>query len=415
MINAFTILFVLVLSVSFGIEWWLMRRQIAHVRSHRDSVPDAFQASISAEAHQKAADYTVDKAHVAEVERLVGLAVLLLLTLGGGIDFIRGVWADFGLSAGTTGIGIILSTMLLMQIVEIPVSYYQTFIVEQKYGFNRNTQRQFLIDLGLQTALSLAIGIPVLALILMIMNSVEHWWFWAWLVIMGFTILMSWAYPTFIAPLFNRFTPLADDQLRTRIESLMQRCGFHSQGIFVMDGSKRSSHGNAYFTGVGESKRIVFFDTLIATLEPDEIEAVLAHELGHFKCHHVIKMLVVSGGITLVGFALLGWLSGQDWFYTGLGVSENSHALALLLFMLTAPVFSAFLQPAMAWFQRRHEFEADHFASTHARPERLISALVKLYRDNASTLTPDPLYSAFHYSHPPAAIRIAHLEASKTS
>ena len=413
--NAFTFLFILVVAVSFGLEWWLMRRQIAHVRNHRDSVPTAFQAAISLEAHQKAADYTVDKAHLAEVERLLGLALLLILTLGGGIESIRSLWVGLDLAAWLTGVGIILTTMLLMQVVEIPLSYYQTFVVEQRYGFNRNTPRQFLTDLALQTGLSLAIAVPVLALILWIMQGVEQWWFWAWLFLMSFTLIMSWAYPTFIAPLFNRFTPLADDNLCNRIESLLQRCGFHSQGIFVMDGSRRSSHGNAYFTGIGESKRIVFFDTLINTLEADEIEAVLAHELGHFKCHHVIKMLGVSASITLTGFALLGWLSAQTWFYTGLGVSEGSPAMALVLFMLVAPVFSAFLQPAMAWFQRRHEFEADRFAATHARSEHLVSALVKLYRDNASTLTPDPLYSAFHYSHPPAAIRIAHLEASKTA
>lgn len=415
MINAFTILFLVVSGVSFGLEWWLMRRQVAHVRGHRDNVPEPFQTAITLEVHQKAADYTVDKARISEVERLISLALLLTLTLGGGIDALYNRWAGFELAPWITGIGTLLTTMLLLQLVDIPLSYYKTFGVEQKYGFNRSTPRQFFTDLALQTGLSLAIGIPVLVLILWIMDNIGHWWFWAWAVVMSFTLLMSWAYPTFIAPLFNQFSPLADAALRTRIESLLQRCGFHSQGIFVMDGSKRSSHGNAYFTGMGESKRIVFFDTLINTLDPDEIEAVLAHELGHFKCHHVIKMLVVTASISLAGFVLLGWLSDQHWFYQGLGVGQSSHALALLLFMLVAPVFSSFLQPAMAWFQRRHEFEADAFASTHARPEQLVSALVKLYRDNANTLTPDPLYSAFHYSHPPAAVRIAHLNAQKAS
>lgn len=415
MMNAFTLLFLMALAVSFGLEWWLMRRQIAHVRGHRDTVPEPFRASITLDVHQKAADYTVDKARVSEAERLISLALLLILTLGGGIDYLNKLWISFELTPWIAAIGTLLTTLLLMQLVDIPLGYYRTFGVEQKYGFNRSSPGQFLTDLALQTGLSLAIGIPLLTVVLWIMDHIDHWWFWAWAVVMGFTLLMSWAYPTFIAPLFNQFSPLADDALRERIESLLQRCGFHSQGIFVMDGSKRSSHGNAYFTGVGESKRIVFFDTLINTLEPDEIEAVLAHELGHFKCHHVIKMLVVTASLSLAGFVLLGWLSDQTWFYQGLGVGQGSHALALLLFMLVAPVFSSFLQPAMAWFQRRHEFEADAFASTHARPEQLVSALVKLYRDNASTLTPDPLYSAFHYSHPPAAVRIAHLNAQKTS
>lgn len=413
--NAFTTLFLLVLLISFGLEWWLMRRQIAHVRIHRDNVPEAFRESISLEAHHKAADYTVDKAYVAEVERLFSLAVLLLLTVGGGIEAISHFWGGFGLAPWLAGVGTLLSTLLLLQLIDIPISYYQTFVVEQKYGFNRNSPRQFLTDLVLQTGLSLAIGLPLLVFILWIMDSVENWWLWAWMVIMTFSIVMSWAYPTFIAPLFNQFSPLNDASLCKRIESLLERCGFQSQGIFVMDGSKRSSHGNAYFTGIGESKRIVFFDTLITALEPDEIEAVLAHELGHFKRRHVIKMLIVSATVTLVGFALLGWLSGQSWFYQGLGVSQGSHALALLLFMLVAPIFSSFLQPALAYFQRRHEFEADEFATAHAQPASLVSALVKLYRDNASTLTPDPLYSAFHYSHPPATVRIAHLDAKAAS
>lgn len=413
--NAFTTLFLLVLLISFGLEWWLVRRQIAHVRRHREAVPEAFCASITLDAHQKAADYTVDKAYVAEVERLFHLALLLTMTLGGGIETIRQIWAGFALAPWMTGIGTLISTLLVLQLIDIPISYYQTFVVEQKYGFNRNSPRQFFTDLILQTGLSLAIGVPLLAFILWIMDNVTHWWLWAWLVIMSFSIVMSWAYPTFIAPLFNQFSPLSDDGLRVRIESLLERCGFHSQGIFVMDGSRRSSHGNAYFTGIGESKRIVFFDTLVNTLDADEIEAVLAHELGHFKRRHVIKMLIVSALITLTGFAMLGWLSGQGWFYEGLGVHEESHAMAFLLFMLVAPIFASFLQPALAYFQRRHEFEADDFASAHARPTSLISALVKLYRDNASTLTPDPLYSAFHYSHPPAAVRIAHLDAKVAS
>jgi STE24 endopeptidase len=413
--NAFTALFLLALLISFGVEWWLSRRQVAHVQAHRNDVPDAFRETISLEAHQKAADYTVAKARLGDVDRIAGAAILLLFTLGGGIDWLSRLWGGFGLSSMAAGIGTILTTLLLIQLLELPIHVYQTFVIEERYGFNRNTPRQFMTDLVLQTALSAAIGVPLLALILWIMDSVGgYWWLLAWSIIMAFSILMSWAFPTFIAPLFNKFTPLADETLRKRIEALLERCGFHSQGIFVMDGSRRSAHGNAYFTGIGDSKRIVFFDTLVNTLDHDELEAVLAHELGHFRRKHILKMLLASAAVSLIGFALLGWLSGQSWFYHGLGVSTISHATALLLFMMAAPIFSSFLQPAMAYFQRRHEFEADDFASAYARPASLISALVKLYRDNASTLTPDPLYSAFHYSHPPASIRIANL-ASKAS
>ena len=409
--NAFTVLFLFALALSSGIEWWLARRQAAHVREHREAVPPAFQASISLEAHQKAADYTLDKLRLGEIDQPIGLAVLLLFTLGGGIQMIQGALGGLGFGPIATGIGVILATMFLMQLLELPVGIYKTFVIEARHGFNRTTPRQFAIDLGLQMLLSLAIGAPLLALILWVMESVSAWWLLAWAIVMGFSVLMSWAFPTFIAPLFNKFTPLQDETLKQRIETLLDRCGFRSKGIFVMDGSRRSGHGNAYFTGVGSSKRIVFFDTLIESLGHDELEAVLAHELGHFKRRHVLKMLMASAFITLTGFALLGWLSGQDWFYAGLGVDTHSNAMALLLFMLASPAFTLFLQPVIAYFQRRHEFEADDFAASHTQPAFLISALVKLYRENASTLTPDPWYSAFHYSHPPAAIRIANLSA----
>ncbi|MGX2040367.1 M48 family metallopeptidase [Methylocaldum sp. MU1018] len=410
--NTFTLLFLVILALSFAVEWWLSRRQLAHVRAHRDAVPDAFKDTISLDAHQKAADYTTDKGRLGNIDRILGLLILLLFTLGGGIDAVNRFWADFELSPLVTGIGVILSTILLINLLELPISIYQTFVIEERYGFNRNTPRQFMTDLVLQTALSLAIGAPLLAVILWIMQSVgSYWWLLAWSIVIGFSILMSWAFPTFIAPLFNKFTPLQDETLKKRIETLLSRCGFSSKGIFVMDGSRRSGHGNAYFTGIGDSKRIVFFDTLINALSHEELEAVLAHELGHFRRRHVLKMLVASALMTLIGFALLGWLSGQDWFYGGLGVSDRSNSLALLLFMLVTPAFTTFLQPVIAYFQRRHEFEADDFAAYYTKPAHLISALVKLYRDNASTLTPDPLYSAFHYSHPPASIRIANLSA----
>ena len=408
--NYFTELFLVVLTLSFGIEYWLSRRQAAHVTAHGDRVPDAFRDVMTPEAHKKAADYTLDKGRVGDLSRIIGLAALLLFTLGGGISAVQNFWFQLELSPLLTGVAVIFSVLLLIQIIELPVSLYQTFVIEERYGFNRNTPAQFAKDLGLQTLLSLAIGMPLLALILWIMDQAGYyWWLLAWAILMSFSILMSWIFPTFIAPLFNKFTPLPDEALRKRIEALLERCGFQSKGIFVMDGSRRSGHGNAYFTGIGSSKRIVFFDTLVESLEHDELEAVLAHELGHFKCKHVIKMLATSASLTLAGFALLGWLSQQTWFYNGLGVETHSNATALLLFMLVSPVFTTFLQPVIAHFQRRFEFQADDFAATHTRSTDLISALVKLYRENASTLTPDPLYAAFHYSHPPAAIRIAHL------
>ena len=413
--NMFTVLFLAVLALSFAVEWWLSHRQLAYVRTHRKAVPDAFKDAISLEAHQKAADYTMDKVRLGNLDRIAGLLILLLFTLGGGIDVVNRLWAGFEWPPLVTGIAVILSTTLLINLFELPIGIYQTFVIEERYGFNRNTPKQFITDLALQTALSLAIGGPLLALILWIMQNVEnYWWLLAWSIVIGFSILMSWAFPTFIAPLFNKFTPLQDEMLKKRIETLLERCGFQSQGIFVMDGSRRSGHGNAYFTGIGDSKRIVFFDTLIDSLSHDELEAILAHELGHFRRRHVLKMLVASGVMTLIGFALLGWLSGQDWFYSGLGVGSRSDALALLLFMLITPAFASFLQPVIAYFQRRHEFEADDFAAYYTQARHLISALVKLYRDNASTLTPDPLYSAFHYSHPPASIRIANLSAKSS-
>lgn len=410
--NAFTAVFLIALTVAYAIEFWLLRRHLAYVDRHRGSVPEAFRERIALEAHHKAADYTLAKGKVAAWSHAVSAAVLLLFTLGGGIDRLAEAWGGSGLSPIWSGTGLVLSTLLLMHLIEMPAGLYQTFSVEQRFGFNRTTVRQFLTDLGLQLALSLALGAPLLALILWVMDSFDGtWWIWAWAILMGFSILMSWVFPTLIAPLFNRFTPLEDQTLRQRIEELLSRCGFHSNGIFVMDGSRRSGHGNAYFTGIGNNKRIVFFDTLLETLDHDEVAAVLAHELGHFKRKHVLKMLAATATISFVGFAVLGWLSTTTWFYAGLGVSVPSHAAALLLFLLVSPVFTVFLQPVLAYFQRRHEFEADDYAAVQTRPSFLINALVKLYRDNASTLTPDPLYSAFHYSHPPAAIRIAHLSA----
>jgi len=409
--NTFTIIFLFALIVSYSIQFWLSMRQSDYVMKHRDAVPDAFKDKVSLEAHQKAADYTIDKGKLGKIDSLIGLVFLLLITLGGGIEYAFNLWSGFELSPMLTGLGAVATIILFMTLVEVPTHIYQTFVIEEKYGFNKSTPQQFIKDQLLQLGLMLAIGLPILALILWVMDSIGSlWWLWAWAILISFSLLMSWLFPTVIAPLFNKFTPMEDGSLKRRIQGLLARCGFNSQGIFIMDGSKRSGHGNAYFTGLGNNKRIVFFDTLVNSLEEEELEAVLAHELGHFKCKHVIKMLVASSIMSLISLAILGWLSDKPWFFSGLGVSEASNAAALLLFTLVSPVFTPFMQPISAYFQRKFEFEADDFAAANARADKMISGLVKLYEENASTLTPDPLYSAFHYSHPPAAIRIAHLE-----
>lgn len=408
--NTFTYIFVATLIAVHAIEFWLTRRQVAHVLNHRDSVPDEFEGSITLDAHQKAADYTIEKNRLTKFSSILDIALLMYFTVGGGISMFAGVWAEFGLSPIASGTGLMMSIFLISHVVELPLSIYQTFTVEKKFGFNRSTPKQFMIDQALELCLIVALGTPLIMIILWVMADVGTlWWLLAWLILMAFSLFLTWAYPTFIAPLFNKFTLLDNQELKTRIEALLDRCGFSSKGIFVMDGSRRSGHGNAYFTGFGSNKRIVFFDTLLETLEPEEVEAVLAHELGHFKRKHVIKMMVSSSLMSLIGLALLGWIAQQDWFYSGLGVTTPSDASALILFVLVSPVFTVFMQPITAYFKRKHEFEADDFASMFAKSSALISALIKLYRDNAATLTPDPLYTAFHYSHPPASVRIANL------
>ena len=410
--NTFTIIFLIALVISYAIQFWLSQRQKSFVTEHRSAVPEAFQASVSLEAHQKAADYTIDKGKLGEIDSVLGVIFLLLLTLGGGISLAFSLWSSFDLSPMLTDLGAVLSIILIMTVVEIPTSYYQTFTIEEKFGFNKSTSAQFFKDQAISLSLVIAIGMPIMALILWVMDSIgDLWWLYAWAILMSFSLLMSWLFPTVIAPLFNKFTPMEEGSLKDRIQGLLSRCGFNSNGIFIMDGSKRSGHGNAYFTGMGNNKRIVFYDTLVESLDDEELEAVLAHELGHFKCKHVIKMLIASSIMTLFSFAILGWLITQDWFFSGLGVDTHSNAAALLLFMLVSPVFTLFVQPISAYFQRKFEFEADDFAAANAKASKMISGLVKLYEENASTLTPDPLYSAFHYSHPPAAIRIAHLES----
>ncbi len=410
--NSFTLIFLFALTLSFSVEFWLAKRHAAYVAKHRPDVPVAFKDTVSLEAHQKAADYTLEKSRIGNIDSILGVVILLLLTIGGGINLAFEFWTSSIANPLLAGLIAVASVFLVMTLVDIPTSVYQTFVIEEKFGFNKSTKQQFIKDQLLQLALGAAIGLPLLALILWVMDSIGSlWWLWAWGILMSFSLLMSWLFPTVIAPLFNKFTPMEDGSLKHRIQDLLARCGFNSQGIFIMDGSKRSGHGNAYFTGLGNNKRIVFYDTLINSLEDEELEAILAHELGHFKCKHTIKMLIATAIMTLFSFAVLGWLIDQDWFYTGLGVKLPSHAAALLLFMLVSSPFTFFMQPISAFFQRKFEFEADDFASNHAKAEKLISSLVKLYEENASTLTPDPLYSAFHYSHPPAAIRIANLES----
>ncbi len=409
--NTFTIIFLIAVFISSSVQFWLARRQANYVAAHRANVPKAFKDKVPLAAHQKAADYSQAKLKLGNFDGLLSIVVLLSFTLGGGINLAFSYWPTVIESPLWAGVAATASIFLLMTLIEIPTSLYQTFVIEEKFGFNKSSIGQFIKDQVLQLSLGAAIGLPFLALILWVMDNVGSlWWLWAWAILMTFSLLMSWLYPTVIAPLFNKFTPMEDGSLKERIQGLLTRCGFNSQGIFIMDGSKRSGHGNAYFTGLGNNKRIVFFDNLVASLDEEELESVLAHELGHFKCKHVIKMLFATSIMSLISFAVLGWLISQTWFYNGLGVEQASNAAALLLFMLVSSSFTFFMQPISAYFQRKFEFEADDFAANNSKATKMISALVKLYEENANTLTPDPLYSAFHYSHPPAAIRIAHLE-----
>ncbi|MEI6145268.1 MAG: M48 family metallopeptidase [Methylococcales bacterium] len=409
--NTFTIIFLIAVFISSSVQFWLARRQANYVAAHRANVPEAFKDKVPLAAHQKAADYSQAKLKLGNFDGLLSIVVLLSFTLGGGINLAFSYWPTVIESPLWAGVAATASIFLSMTLIEIPTSLYQTFVIEEKFGFNKSSIGQFIKDQVLQLSLGAAIGLPFLALILWVMDNVGSlWWLWAWAILMTFSLLMSWLYPTVIAPLFNKFTPMEEGSLKERIQGLLTRCGFNSQGIFIMDGSKRSGHGNAYFTGLGNNKRIVFFDNLVASLDEEELESVLAHELGHFKCKHVIKMLFATSIMSLISFAVLGWLISQTWFYNGLGVEQASNAAALLLFMLVSSSFTFFMQPISAYFQRKFEFEADDFAANNSKATKMISALVKLYEENANTLTPDPLYSAFHYSHPPAAIRIAHLE-----
>jgi STE24 endopeptidase len=411
--HAFSWLFLAALAAATLTRLWLAQRQAAHVRAHRDAVPPGFAGTIPLASHQKAADYTVAKMRLAAVDILIGAAALLLLTLGGLLQRISAAWAGVFDAGGLWhGAALVASSVVLLSAIELPVSVYRTFGIEARFGFNRMSPRLFLADLAKSTLIGAALGLPLLLLVLWLMQRMgEAWWLYVWLAWMGFNLLVLLAYPTLIAPLFNRFTPLADAALAERIERLLARCGFRSSGLYVMDGSRRSAHGNAYFTGFGAAKRIVFFDTLLARLAPAEVEAVLAHELGHYRRHHVWKRIALLAALSLGLLWGLGRLIGEPWFYEGLNAGAPGAAMGLLLFVLVLPVFTFFLQPLTSLYSRRHEFEADAYAAAHASAAQLVQALVKLYQDNAATLTPDPVHSAFYDSHPPAARRIARLLA----
>ena len=390
---------------------WLGQRHVRHIQAHRNAVPNAFAGNISLDAHQKAADYSSAKTRLVIAEAVAQAVLLTLFTLGGGLQFIDTLWREWlPQYAIVRGALVILSAFVISALVDLPFDYYRTFVVDQRFGFNKMTPGMFFTDMVKHGIVGLLIGAPILFVALWLMQGAgDFWWLYLWVVWSLFNLIMLALYPTFIAPLFNKFSPLADEALKARIEALMYKCGFRAEGLFVMDGSKRSNHGNAYFTGFGASKRVVFFDTLLERLGIDEIEAVLAHELGHFKHKHVIKRIALMFLISFLGLALLGWLKQQAWFYAGLGVAQPSDYMALLLFLLVSPVFLFLLRPLLASYSRKNEFEADEYAARNADAGHLVEALVKLYRDNASTLTPDPLHSAFYDSHPPASIRISKL------
>jgi STE24 endopeptidase len=415
--SALTVAFAVFLVASLVVKFWLASRQVRYVATHRDAVPPPFSGIVSLPAHQKAADYTIAKGRLGILETAVAAAVLVAWTLLGGLDALNqalvqrlgtGMWQQLALLASVSVIG---------GLIDLPFGLYQTFVIEQRFGFNKMTWKLWLSDFVKSALLGIALGLPLAWVILWLMNAAgAQWWIWAWGVTSLFLLFVQFIFPIFIAPLFNKFEPLQDEALKDRISRLMQRCGFVAKGFFVMDGSKRSAHANAYFTGFGASKRVVFYDTLIARLSPDEVDAVLAHELGHFRLKHIMKRIIATYVLSFVAFAVLGWLSSRVWFYTGLGVRPNlegpNDALALLLFMLAVPVFSFFISPLMAQFSRKHEFEADAFAATQTSGQHLGSALLKLYEDNASTLTPDPVFVKFYYSHPPASERLARLQAA---
>jgi STE24 endopeptidase len=409
----FSALFIAALALSVGVQLWLARRQIRHVVAHRAAVPAHFSDRVALSAHQKAADYTVARTWLGIIDLFVDAFVLLVLTFGGGLALLEQWMAATRLPPLAQDIALLVSVALVAGVVALPLAWYRTFVIEARFGFNRTTLALWIADILKGALIAAALGVPLAALVLWLMaRAGTLWWLYAWLAWVAFQVLVLALYPTVIAPLFNKFAPLADVGLKERVERLLARCGFRAKGLYVMDGSRRSAHGNAYFTGFGAARRIVFFDTLLSRLAPDEIEAVLAHELGHFKLRHVIKRTLWFSAASLGLLWILGRLVGEPWFYAGLGVpgAAPRYGVALVLFMLALPVFTFIVSPLAAMYSRRHEFEADRYAARNASASALVTALVKLYEDNASTLTPDPLHSAFYDSHPPAAARIAQLE-----
>ncbi len=417
----FTKIFIAALLLTTVTKLWLAQRHLSHIKAHRAEVPAPFDRSVNLAAHQKAADYTSSRTRLSMLEAVFEAVVLWGFTLGGGIQKIASIWPQFFVSPIYQGMAIIVTVLLISGLLEMPFSLYRTFVIEARYGFNKMTPALYLLDVVKGLLLAAILGLPLLYGVLWLMERMgDDWWQYVWVVWVLFNLLLLIIYPSFIAPLFNKFQPMQDESLRARIESLLKKCGFTASGLFVMDGSKRSSHGNAYFTGFGKTKRIVFFDTLLSRLSPSQIEAVLAHELGHFKRHHVIKRIAISFVLSLAFLWLLAQLMLADWFFRGLGVIiphwtgtfSATTALALLLFFMVLPVFGFLLHPLTSAYSRKHEFEADAYAAQNTNARDLATALVRMYQDNAATLTPDPLYSVFYDSHPPAPVRIARLQTT---
>ncbi|MDB5812317.1 MAG: peptidase [Betaproteobacteria bacterium] len=410
--QTFGLIFLAALALATGTKLWLALRHLAHINRHRDAVPAEFASDISLDSHHHAADYSSAKTRLGMLTTVFEAALILALTFGGALQWmldLTSAWFEPGVMRG---VALLLLLGAATSVLDLPFSWYRTFSIEQRFGFNKMTPRMFIVDGLKNAALAAALGVPLIACILWVMERAGNlWWLYAWLIWVAFNLVILTVYPVWIAPLFNKFSPLDDAQLKTRIEQLLERCGFKAQGLMVMDGSRRSSHGNAYFTGFGKSKRIVFFDTLLSRLLPSEIEAVLAHELGHFKLRHVVKRIAWIFTASLAFMWLLAQLMNQTWFYAGLNVQTQSTAIALVLFFIVVPQFIFLLHPLTSFYSRKHEFEADHYAAQHASVSDLISALVKLYKDNAATLTPDPLHSMFYDSHPPATLRIARLQS----
>ena len=412
--HTFSLVFLAALALATATKLWLAMRHLAHIQRHRNTVPAEFSSDISIDAHHKAADYSCAKTRLGLFTTVFECALILVLTFGGGLQWLQEVTAGWLAPGVARGVALLVLLGTITSLLDLPVAWYSTFSIEQRFGFNKMTPLMFIADILKNAALAAALGIPLIACILWVMERAgDLWWLYAWLIWVTFTLLIQAVYPVWIAPLFNKFAPLDDAQLKQRIDDLLHRCGFKLQGIMVMDGSRRSSHTNAFFTGFGKTKRIVFFDTLLTKITPPEIEAVLAHELGHFKLRHVIKRIVWIFAASLAFLWLLAQLINQPWFYNGLNVQTPSTAMALVLFFLVLPQFIFLLHPLTSFYSRKHEFEADHYAAQHASVTDLISALVKLYKDNSATLTPDPLHSMFYDSHPPATLRIARLQAYK--